>query len=56
MGDVAVTVILRDKAGKIVYGETGFVDRPTDSRSVPFEVTCGDLPDYESVDIYVQPW
>lgn len=56
MGSIAVTAILRDAAGEIVYGETDFADRPTSARSVAFEVPCMGAPDYESVDIYVQPW
>ena len=56
MGQIAVTVILRDESGCIVYGAIGFANRPTAERSVSFEVTGGKVPAYSSIDVYVQVW
>lgn len=56
MGQIAVTVILRDESGYIVYGAIGFANRPTAERSVSFEVAGGKVPAYSSIDVYVQVW
>lgn len=56
MGGVAVTVVLRDDAGKIVYGTTAHTDCPTEGDSTTFETLDGELPPYASVEAYAQAW
>lgn len=56
MGQIAVTVILRDESGSIIYGTIGFASRPTAERSVSFEVTSGQVPAYSSIDVHIQAW
>lgn len=53
-GSVLVTVVLRDDAGNIVYGDSIDANEPTATSSVPFSISCLDAPDYASYDIYVQ--
>lgn len=57
-GDVAVSVILRDEQGAIVYGATNFVSRPSKGKNVAFEVDgyTGSVPAYATVEAYAQPW
>ncbi|MDO4442347.1 MAG: serine/threonine-protein kinase [Slackia sp.] len=56
MGQIAVTVVLRNGAGKIVYGSTGHVGYPAEGESTTFEVVGGKLPEYATVEAYAQPW
>lgn len=56
MGDVAVTVVLRDDAGKIVYGTTTYTDCPAEGESTTFEILGGKLPPYDSMEAYAQAW
>jgi hypothetical protein len=54
---VAVTVLLRDKHGKIKIGYTAFPDHVAAGGKVPFEVTSmGDVPKYAKFEAYAQPW
>lgn len=55
MSDVAVTVILRDDEGNIVYGATDYTSRPALGESVPFEVLSGSLPAYVTIEAHAQP-
>ena len=55
-GQIAVTAILRDESGTIVYGATGYANRPTSGKSVSFEIRGGKVPAYSSIDVYVQVW
>lgn len=57
VGGVAVTVVLRDEAGAMVYGTMSFADMPSVGETVPFEVTgMGDVPPHASVEAYAQVW
>ena len=56
VGEVAVTVVLRDDAGKIVYGTTTYIDRPAEGETTTFEAHGGSLPQYASVEAYAQAW
>lgn len=56
VGEVAVTVVLRDDAGKIVYGTTTYVDCPAEGETTTFEANGGSLPRYASIEAYAQPW
>ena len=52
----AVTTILRDESGAIVYGMTTFVDTPGQDEAVPFEVSAYSVPSHDSFEIYAQLW
>lgn len=56
MFGVLVTVILRDEAGNIVYGNSIDAGKPSQSSSVPFEISCFDAPDYATYELYAQVW
>lgn len=55
-GGVAVTVVLRDDAGKIAYGATTHTDCPAEGESTTFEILGGKLPTYDSIEAYAQAW
>lgn len=52
----AVTVILRDASGKIVYGNSTFADVPEKGDSKSFEVRAYKVPDHATFEITAQPW
>lgn len=54
-GQISVCVILRDEAGKIVYGNTTLVSRPEVGESVAFEVGGYGVPEYASIEAYATP-
>lgn len=51
-GDIAVTAVLRDSDGAIVYGFLSLVDRPDEGESIPFEVSLIGTPEYASYEVY----
>lgn len=53
---IAVTVILRDASGSINYGNTTFIDTPAKGETDPFEISCYNVPDHASYEIYAQVW
>ena len=53
---IKVSLVLRDKQGAIIYGETAFVDWPDNGQSMPFSILVYDLPDYTSYEAYAQIW
>ena len=53
---VLVTVVLRDEAGNIVYGNSIEAGNPSQSSLVPFEISCFDAPDYATYELYTQVW
>lgn len=53
---IAISVVLRDSAGKIVYGTSGFSHMPLSGEELPFEVAGGKVPAYESIEAYAVPW
>lgn len=54
---VALTVVLRDESGSIIYGGTGFASRPAVGETTSFEVlTLGAPEDYASFEVYAQQW
>lgn len=55
-GDVAVSVILRNAGGDIVYGETTFVKRPEKGQTQTFEIAAFNAPTYDSYEISAQVW
>ena len=54
--EVALTIILRDDQGKIVYGETSFVGGVSSGKTVPFEATLMESASYATAEAHVQPW
>lgn len=56
MGEVAVTVVLRDNEGRIVYGNTGYAVAPEVGETSSFEVGCHGAPAYATFEVYAQPW
>ena len=53
---LAVSLVLRDDAGAIVYGYSAFVDWPSEGGSRPFSMDVIDPPAYDSFEVHVQPW
>lgn len=53
---LAVSLVLRDDAGAIVYGYSTFVDWPPEGGSRPFSMDVFDPPAYDSFEVYAQPW
>ena len=53
---LAVSLVLRDDAGAIVYGYSTFVDWPSEGGSRPFSMDVIDPPAYDSFEVYAQPW
>lgn len=53
---LAVSLVLRDEAGAIVYGYSTFVDWPPEGGSRPFSMDVYDPPAYDSFEVYAQPW
>lgn len=56
MGDVALTVVLRDESGTIVYGDTGYATMPAEGESTAFEVLTHGAPEYDTYEVYAQAW
>lgn len=53
---VLVTVILRDKAGSIVYGNSTSIDKPSSDSKTSFDLPCFNIPDYETYEIHTCVW
>ena len=53
---LAVSLVLRDDAGAIVYGYSTFVDWPSEGGSRPFSMDVIDPPAYDSFEVHVQSW
>lgn len=56
MGDVALTVVLRNESGDIVYGDTGYARMPAEGESTSFEILTYGIPDYATYEVYAQAW
>ena len=54
--DVALTVVLRDESGAIVYGMTDYARKPPVGESTSFEVERYGVPDYATYEVYAQAW
>lgn len=55
-GMVAVSVVLRNDAGDLVYGSSTFVDAPQEGREASFQVPLYNVPDYATYEVYAQIW
>lgn len=56
MGQTAITLILRDAQGDIVFGDATFANAPAPGSSVPFEFNEYDIPEYATIEVYATPW
>lgn len=54
--DVALSVLLRDEDGNIVFGAVGFASRPEPGSTTTFEVSCHTVPDYASYEVHALAW
>lgn len=54
--DVALSVLLRDEDGNIVFGAVGFASRPEPGLTTTFEVSCYSVPDYASYEVHALAW
>ena len=54
--DVALTVVLRDESGAIIYGMTGYAKRPAEGESTSFEVEQYGVPDFATYEVHAQAW
>lgn len=55
LGDVWVSVVLRDAEGKIVSGYSTFADRPDQGERAPFTIDVLDCPDHASAEVAAAP-
>ncbi len=53
---VALSLLLRDESGAIVFGSVGFADRPAVGESTSFEISAHGAPDYATYEVYAQAW
>ena len=51
-----VSVILRDADGNIIYGNSDFAELGSVGETSAFELDEGELPEYDSYEIYAIPW
>lgn len=54
--NVALSVLLRDDDGSIVFGAVGFASRPEVGSTTTFEVSCHTVPDYASYEVHALAW
>ena len=50
--DIIVTLVLRDKTGRIVFGRNEYVAKPAKGTSRAFSIETYDLPAYASYEIH----
>ncbi|MDM8271872.1 serine/threonine protein kinase [Thermophilibacter provencensis] len=53
---VAVSLVLRDESGAIIYGCITFVSRPAVGESTSFEVSPYGVPEYATYEVHAQGW
>lgn len=53
-----LALVLRDKNGRVVYGDMEFVPLPSEGDSRAFSITVmnDEIPKYASFEVYAQPW
>lgn len=54
--EIAVTVVFRDEAGKMLFADTGYFDMPAVGGSTPFDMVILNVPDYASFEAHARPW
>ena len=53
---VAISLVLRDESGAIIYGCMTFVSRPAVGESTSFEVSPYGVPEYATYEVHAQAW
>ncbi len=53
---IRLTVVLRDEAGNIVYGDMQFLDTLEPGDNQPFSIELSNTPDFATAEVYAQPW
>jgi eukaryotic-like serine/threonine-protein kinase len=56
MNSTAITLVLRDADGNIVYGTNSYDYNLTLGEGKTFQINASNLPDYATAEAYVQPW
>lgn len=56
VNEAMVNAILRDSAGNIVAGYTGFAEVSKAGDTTVFDISAYDVPEHASFEIYAQPW
>ncbi len=55
-GQIWLSLVLRNEAGEIIYGENGFVTCPAEGESIPFELEIYDCPSYATAEVAAMAW
>lgn len=53
---VAISLVLRDESGAIIYGCITFVSRPAVGESTSFEISPYGVPEYATYEVHAQAW
>ncbi len=53
---VAISLVLRDESGSIIYGCITFVSRPAPGESTSFEISPYGIPEYATYEVHAQAW
>ena len=53
---VAISLVLRDDSGAIIYGCITFVSRPAVGESTSFEISPYGIPEYATYEVHAQAW
>ena len=53
---VAISLVLRDDSGAIIYGCITFVSRPAPGKSTSFEISPYGIPDFATYEVHAQAW
>lgn len=53
---VAISLVLRDESGAIIYGCMTFVSRPAVGESTSFEISPYGIPDFATYEVHAQAW
>lgn len=56
MRQIAVTVITRDEDDIINYGNSTFINAPSKGDTASFEISCYQVPEHSSYEVYARVW
>ncbi len=56
IGQVRLSLVLRDAEGEIVFGDMEFVTCPAEGKDVPFELAPYGCPEYASAEVVAMAW
>lgn len=54
--EIWLSLVLRNDAGEIIYGENGFVACPVEGETAPFELGVYDCPSYATAEVVAMAW